>query len=298
MLYQSAAALRAAIDARLKRYAAEHGQAALARTRKHIVFDRFLARLMSVSCGEWTLKGGVALDYRLGDKARATRDLDLLFTSNPETLDEELAKVEAVDLGDYFSLSIRRTSRLNALTDGSAIRYHLQADLDGRTFEKFIVDIGFDVQQQPATEPVWRPGFLEFAGLVSSEFPALAIEIHLAEKLHAYSRPYSGDRQSSRVKDMVDIVLIGQSFTLNAATCVSAIHQTFASRNTHPVPDRFAAPPANWVSTYPALAMSISLEPDIAVGHAFATRFMEPLLVGDVDHAEMWDFSSETWHAK
>jgi hypothetical protein len=79
MIYQSAGAFRAAIDARLKRYAARHGEAALARMRKHIVFDRLLARLLTIGPDEWMLKGGVALDYRLGDKARATRDIDMLY---------------------------------------------------------------------------------------------------------------------------------------------------------------------------------------------------------------------------
>jgi hypothetical protein len=36
--------------------------------------------------------------------------------------------------------------------------------------------------------------------------PALAVELHLAEKLHAYSRVYGTGVQSSRVKDLVDMV--------------------------------------------------------------------------------------------
>lgn len=298
MFYQSAAALRAAIEARLKQYAAENGPAALARVRKHIAFDRFLARLMAVAPGEWALKGGVALDYRLGDKARTTRDIDIVYVSDPDTLDEVMANVEAVELGDYFSCSVRRTAKLDAMIDGSAIRYHLQADLDGRRFENFAVDVGFALRSPLATEPVWRSGFLEFASLASWELPALRIEFHLAEKLHAYSRPYSGGRQSSRVKDFVDIVLIGQSFLLDAATCGSAIHHVFASRDTHPVPAQLAAPPATWASTYPTLAQSVSLDQDIAVGYAFAVKFVDPLLRGDLADAATWNASAETWHAK
>jgi len=114
MNYRTASAFRDAIDARLKRHAAEHGQAALARTRKHIAFERFLARLFAAAPNQWTLKGGVALDYRLGDKARATRDLDLLHDPDLAQLDENLALAESIDLGDFSSF---RSGAPTSLTD-------------------------------------------------------------------------------------------------------------------------------------------------------------------------------------
>lgn len=39
--------------------------------------DRILARLLVVAPDRWVMKGGLALDFRLREKARATNDLDL-----------------------------------------------------------------------------------------------------------------------------------------------------------------------------------------------------------------------------
>jgi hypothetical protein len=227
--YHSASSFRAAIDARLKRYAAEHGQAALARQRKRIVFDRFLARLIQAAPGEWTLKGGVALDYRLGEKARATRDLDLLHNPDVDALGNELADAESMDLGDFFQFSIQRTDKLDSLTDGSAIRYHVLADLDSRQFERFIVDVGFDQPGPFRPESMHREGFLVFAGVASPPFPTLPIEVHLAEKVHAYARIYSGGN-SSRVKDLIDMVLIGTTQSLSANSCRLALEHIHIAR--------------------------------------------------------------------
>ena len=41
--------------------------------------------------------------------------------------------------------------------------------------------------------------------------PAVAIEQHIAEKLHAYTRTYAADMPSSRVKDLVDLVVIAHT---------------------------------------------------------------------------------------
>lgn len=82
----------------------------MARLRKHIVFDRFLARLFAVAPDPWPLKGGVAIEYRLGDRARATRDLDLLHDLGALQLDDDLSMAESFDLGHFFVFSIRRTA--------------------------------------------------------------------------------------------------------------------------------------------------------------------------------------------
>lgn len=295
MNYRTASAFRDAIDARLKRYAAEHGQTALARARKHIAFERFLARLFAAAPDQWTLKGGVALDYRLGDKARATRDLDLLHDPDLAQLDEDLAMAESIDLGDFFIFSIRRTDKLDGLIDGAAVRYHVQADLDTRKFEAFIVDVGFDVPATLSTEIVHGAGFLEFAGIESPRIPALAIEIHLAEKLHAYSKHYPNGRYSTRVKDLIDIILIGQSFSLDASACVAALRQTFESRDTQKIPDHFALPPEDWSVTYPVLARSVGMDPDISAGHAYAARLLDPLLSKELTETAVWDRRAGEW---
>src|SRR6266511_2414609 len=76
MPYATPGALRAALEARLR----SQGMAAaidLERLRRRAVFERLLVRLEHDMPGHWVLKGGMALEVRLGDRARSTRDLDL-----------------------------------------------------------------------------------------------------------------------------------------------------------------------------------------------------------------------------
>lgn len=295
MRYETAGGFRAAIDARLKIYVRDDGEAALARLRRHIAFDRFLARLIAVDPENWTLKGGLALDYRLGQRARATRDIDLLHDHDIDQIQRVFEIIQEPDPEDFFEFSIKRTNRLDALVDGTAIRYHVTANLNGKRFENFSVDIGFDQTAGMRTELIRRSGFLEFAGLEPIELPALAIEYHLAEKLHAYSKVYPRDRVNTRVKDLVDMVLIGSSFDLEASRCIEAIQQTFAARAVQDLPASLAPPPAEWIASYPAMAASVSLDPDITAGHAFAAALFDPLLSGAAAPEAVWHAPSMEW---
>lgn len=81
MRYTTANAFRTALETRINTMAA--GQdASRDRLRKTVVFDRFLARPLYVAPDRWIIKGGFALDLRLGDRARTTRDLDLNLYQN------------------------------------------------------------------------------------------------------------------------------------------------------------------------------------------------------------------------
>jgi len=67
---------RTALEDRLRARARDR-QLPVARLRKEVVFDRLLARLLVVAPDRWILKGGLALDYRLGERARTTKDMDV-----------------------------------------------------------------------------------------------------------------------------------------------------------------------------------------------------------------------------
>lgn len=71
MRYATAAAFRAALEQRLQAAAMEQ-RTSLGRLRKMAVFDRLMARLLMVAPDRWVVKGGVALDIRLGERARTT----------------------------------------------------------------------------------------------------------------------------------------------------------------------------------------------------------------------------------
>ena len=143
MKYKSAPAFRQALERRLPALSHETGRSPV-RLRKEVAFDRLLARLVATAPDRWLLKGALALDYRFGSRARTTRDIDLATAGDEASATVDLLAAQAVDLGDFFSFAIERTSALDRIRDAAAVRYHVIAELAGRTFDEFVLDVGFD----------------------------------------------------------------------------------------------------------------------------------------------------------
>jgi hypothetical protein len=176
-----------------------------------------LARLIEVAPRAWLLKGGLALDLRLDGRARSTQDVDLAWFGDASTADETLTAVQQLNLSDYFALHVERTSLLdNADVDG-AIRFRVECALAHRHLAAFHLDVGFGrlVVGQPEALP--GPTILSFSGIDRITVPVLPLPQHIAEKVHAYSRQYGPDgRPSTRVKDLIDLVLIQANTSLIA----------------------------------------------------------------------------------
>jgi hypothetical protein len=164
MRYATPAAFRTALEARLL----VHSKATsltLDRLRKQVVFERLLARLLVAAPGRWVLKGGFALDLRLGTRARPTKDLDLARGDAVEQATADLLAAQAVDLGDYFVFTVERSEELDDVLEGAAVRYRVTASLAGRRFEQVVVDVGFG-DPLPAPPSAWRVPYRHLAASV------------------------------------------------------------------------------------------------------------------------------------
>lgn len=104
----------------------------------------------------------------------------------------------------------------------------------------------------------------------------------VAEKLHAYTRVYEGDRTSSRTKDLIDLALITHLFSLDAGALRAAIKAVFDNRGTHRLPQDLPLPPQEWRLPYRHLADEVGLDPDLDEGHRAAASMIDPILCGDV----------------
>src|SRR4030067_3204577 len=78
MKYDSGSAFRRALEDRRRTHSL-HSGIPLLRLRKMVAFDRFLARLLQHQPEGWMLKGGLALQLRLGTETRTTKDVDMLM---------------------------------------------------------------------------------------------------------------------------------------------------------------------------------------------------------------------------
>jgi hypothetical protein len=79
--YSTAGAFRKALEERLKK-ASETERIDLNRLRRHVSFDRLLARLFHAETPPWVLKGGYALELQF-KAARSTVDIDLTVPRIP-----------------------------------------------------------------------------------------------------------------------------------------------------------------------------------------------------------------------
>ena len=171
MKYSNAPAFRHALEHRLKSRAAGDG-AGLARDRKRVAFDRLLARLLSVAPGQWLLKGGFALDLRLVDRARATKDIDIDWQDGRDTLLEALIDASDFDEGDFFTFTIERIGLPEDRLGGSH-RFRITASLAARHFETFLLDVGFRAEESVATEILTTTDLLTFADIPPVEIRVL-----------------------------------------------------------------------------------------------------------------------------
>lgn len=264
--YTSATALRTALEARLLDRA-KHNDEDLQRLRRRVAFDRLLARLFSgdAAVRGWVLKGGYALELRFRH-ARTTRDLDLTVAGVGTDsggvpiaeLRNHVVRAALIRLPDFFVFEVgNATLELDQAPEGGA-RFPVDARLDGRSFVKFHIDLGSgDAVLEPVDE-IAGEDWLGFAGIAPSVVPALSLEQHWAEKLHAYSLPREG-RTNTRVKDLVDLVLLIERESLSADRVRASVEATFKRRRTHDMPQELLPPPADWNRPFAALAAECQL---------------------------------------
>ena len=282
--YASAAAFRVALEERLKRLA-QAESLDFQRVRRQAAFDRLRCRLFANPNAPWLLKGGYAMELRL-KTARTTRDIDLAlrrlpvpsadWDANAVGVLESLREAGELDLQDFFTFVFSSAIQdLDAAPYGGA-RFPVDARLAGRTFVKFHLDVSTgDVLREPY-ESLSGRDWLGFAGVASANFPAVSPEEQFAEKLHAYTLPRVG-RENTRVKDLVDLVLLIERTKLDATRLPKAIRETFQRRKTHGISPTLISPPASWSRPFAEMAAECGLEPDMEKHFGMVERFVNKL---------------------
>jgi predicted nucleotidyltransferase component of viral defense system len=289
--YENAAGFRQALERRLLDRSRENGES-LVRLRKTVVFERLLARLTVAAPGRWVLKGALALDFRFGEHGRTTKDADLVRRDDEESATVDLLAAQAVDLGDFFVFSSEKVGRPEDAL-GGAVRYRVRAELAGRLFEEVLLDVGFSDPLGWQPERLRAPDLLSFAGIAPAEVPVLPLEQQVAEKVHAYTRRYGRGQPSTRVKDLVDLVLVKRSMTLEAARLREALEVTFDRRGGPPLPLRLPPPPSEWAVSYRKHAADVGIDADVGVGHTHASALLDPVLEGLSEGR--WDPNRGEW---
>ncbi|TFG90656.1 MAG: nucleotidyl transferase AbiEii/AbiGii toxin family protein [Candidatus Atribacteria bacterium] len=292
MKYATGAAFRQALGDQIRRLNLESGLP-IDRIRKMVAFDRFLDRLLQMYPDLWVVKGGFALQLRIGNQARTTKDIDLLLREEKIDVQGSLQNAGFMDIGDWFSFEVP-PSPGEAFGVPGVSRFYIRAILDGRLFESFHIDVGVG---DPIVSPVdllQSTDFLSFAGLKPVQIPCYPVNQQIAEKVHAYTKPRaSGD--NTRVKDFVDILLLAGLSRIQFDDLIAAINATFDFEDTHPIPNALPTPPDGWGRSFRRLSAEVGLE-IINIDDAYqrVKVFIEPVLLGQQNvtewHPDRWEW--------
>lgn len=264
MRYRSAAAFRSGLEARLLRQSRESALD-LGRLRRQVVFERLLARLAHSKEDNWILKGGMALEIRLGDRARATRDLDLALRGvakermSSEGVREILVEALTADPDhDWFEFRVLDDRPILPKEAGEGgWRFRVHAQLAGKTFERVRMDVVAGFDEAAGIERLRLPAVLEFAGISASEVDAVDRREHFAEKLQALTRQRI--RPNTRVKDLADLVLIIDEGLEPDGELLAATRRVFESAGAHEMPAEIEDPPVSWRESYRQLTDDLRL---------------------------------------
>ncbi len=263
------------LNQRIRNAAAREGVPPI-RLRNRVAFQRLLARL-ALADG-WVLKGGFSLEVRLGLIARATKDLDLLHLApapgSALDLQDLLDAALETELDDGFAFRVRLPTpvRLEE-AEPSTWRAIVDVRFDGSAFGTIAIDIVPTTAIETLTSEVLRID----SEVVGDPFDIAALDVHrhMAEKFHAYARIYAYERPSSRVKDLVDIVLLAQSGLIDDARLNAALLEVFAERDTA-LPGQLPAPPGDWRQSFAALAEGTGSEvTDLGDARQIATELYD-----------------------
>ena len=255
---------RRSLETRLKNIANKNSLD-LQRTRRKLAFERLLARIFHNDASNFILKGGYAMELRFST-SRATKDIDLTCLhriddfnlSMEEIIINELRQLAKLDLNDFFTFEISpaRMELENAPYGGA--RYSVSSFIDKRLFVRFQLDIGADVIVDEI-EDIDGCDWLKYCGINTPKIRMISVEQQLAEKLHAYSLPREG-RLNSRVKDLVDMLLLIEFRQINSSSLINIIQKVFKARKTHSLPKFLEPPPLEWTSLYNALAIECGIK--------------------------------------
>jgi predicted nucleotidyltransferase component of viral defense system len=271
---------RKSLEMRLLKSSQASGQD-LQRLRKQVAFERFLARLFNDFSSPWILKGGHAMELRL-EMARATQDIDLFVKTHSMIADQQLIleylqKDSSRNLSDFFEYRVSMPQLELTGPPYGGFRFPIEARIATRSFEKFHLDIGIgDICIEPI-EKIKGKGWLDFCGVPTPTYLVISIEQQFAEKVHAYTLS-RGDSYNSRVKDLVDMLLLIQLNQMNQDKLLSALKKTFARRRTHELPETLPQPPQEWKTAFQTLAAQCGLK-NIEESFRIVTNFYEEVLL-------------------
>ena len=296
--YQTPAAVESAIRSAAKKAARNDKSLSTQERIRLEYFHRFLCRIFSETPTDaWLLKGGTALLARV-PSARATSDVDLFNQRHSLAAAlTELRRLAALDLGDFFRFEyVSHTDSLGgkqqAYTEGIRVSFDVYLGVNKKDRLSVALVVKAVVTETPET--IIPSNVLTLPKLPQCEYRLYPLVDQMADKVCATLSVYNG-YPSTRVKDLVDLVVLILTQTIDGGRIEVAITREAASRGL-PFPETFTAPP-DWDASYRKLASPIPDCKDyltVALATSLVNALLEPVLAGKAKGLR-WDPKIRAW---
>ena len=236
MAYKSAAALEMAVKEAAKASSQDTNRAI-----SGFYFHRLLCRVFTDGNASFVLKGGHGVLARTLD-ARATRDIDLLSTSdNLEGALADLRHLAQRDLGDFIFFEYEGAEPIKAddeYRSGLSVRFVLVMGV--KRMQPISIDLVVDEVPLEGAEPISPADRIDVKGLITCDYLVYPVGAALADKLCALSERRNG-RASSRVKDLVDIIIYALTCDIDGNDLQRRVQREIAVRKLEPM-EAFSLP--------------------------------------------------------
>ena len=294
MRYKTPSALEMAVKAAAKASPLDTSLAVSA-----FYYHRLLCRVFSSEGQKFVLKGGLSVLARTVD-ARATRDIDLLAREmDLGAAIEELKRLASVDLGDFVVFRFDKAEPIKACDEyRSGAKVWFVPDLGSKLLPPISIDLVVDEVDGLAPEALTPADRLDIEGLPVCDYWVYRVESALADKLLAMLETHDG-RPSSRVKDLVDIVVYAKSCEVDGDVLAERVAMEAAVRKVS-LPATLSVPDAwfeNYEKAYERMARQAradGIAPDLASAQQLARKLYAPVL-GTSAGSVKWSPSNLRW---
>ena len=262
--------------------------------RRQFAYGRLLARVFLHEPERWVLKGATSLLARIPGQARHSMDVDLYFSGELEQAIRHLQDAADADLGDFFSFDIVPGVALTGVATGRVLR--VTAYLGDKMFETFPADVVVThtmTAEADLTPPI---ELIDVPGLAGTPYRTYPIPDQIADKYAAMVARYSG-RPSTRYRDLVDLVVIARTQSVEARLLREAINSEQRRRGIAP-DESLDLPSAAWREGFGKVASSAPNFPPLDADEAIE---LVRSLVGPITDARVngtWNPTTLQWDTR
>ena len=294
MRYKTPAALEMAV-----KQAAKDSPQDTNRAISGFYFHRLLCRVFDGGNSGFVLKGGQSMLARTVD-ARATRDIDLLSTSTDlDAARGELLALAGKDLGDFVRFEYAGSRSIKADDEyRSGVTVKFVPFLGTKRMQAVSIDLVVDEVPLDGAERIVPADRIHVAGLKTCDYFVCPVTVALADKFCALYELHDA-KPSSRVKDLVDIVVYATTGDVDGGDLQERLHREITVRKLNPI-ESFALP-MGWGESqtrqYKKLAGQTGLDSvyqDMTAAAKLAGDLFDPALAGTC--ADMrWCHEARSW---